>query len=40
MIFDNLVNGKKDTSQIEPYTQVFDEKHGFINNLSILRFTI
>jgi hypothetical protein len=32
----NLVNGKKDTTQIEPYTQVFDEKHGFINNLSIL----
>jgi hypothetical protein len=31
-----LVNGKKDTSQIEPYTQVFKEKHGFINNLSIL----
>ncbi len=31
-----LVNGKKDTTQIEPYTQVFDTKHGFINNLSIL----
>ena len=31
-----LVNGKKDTTQIEPYTQVFDNKHGFINNLSIL----
>jgi len=32
----NLVNGKKDATQIEPYTQVFDNKHGFINNLSIL----
>lgn len=31
-----LVNGKKDISQFEPYTQVFEEKHGFINNLSIL----
>jgi hypothetical protein len=31
-----LVNGKKDSSQYEPYTQVFDEKHGFLNNLSIL----
>lgn len=34
--FRNLVNGKKDTTQIEPYIQVFDDKHGFINNLSIL----
>ena len=34
--FRNLVNGKKDATQIEPYTQVFDNKHGFINNLSIL----
>jgi hypothetical protein len=32
----NLVNGKKDTTIIESYTQVFDDKHGFINNLSIL----
>ena len=32
----SLVNGKKDTTQIEEYTQVFNEKHGFINNLSIL----
>jgi hypothetical protein len=32
----NLINGKKETTQIEPYTQVFGEKHGFINNLSIL----
>jgi hypothetical protein len=34
--FRYLVNGKKDSTQIEPYTQVFDDKHGFINNLSIL----
>ena len=34
--FRNLVNGKKDTTQLETYTQVFDEKHGFLNNLSIL----
>ena len=34
--FRYLVNGKKDVTQIEPYTQVFDDKHGFINNLSIL----
>jgi hypothetical protein len=34
--FRYLVNGKKDSTQIEPYTQVFDNKHGFINNLSIL----
>jgi len=32
----HLANGKKDKSIFEPYTQVFDEKHGFINNLSIL----
>lgn len=31
-----LVNGKKDPTQIEAYTQVFHEKHGFLNNLSIL----
>jgi hypothetical protein len=31
-----LVNGKKDTSTFESYTQVFGDKHGFINNLSIL----
>ena len=31
-----LVNGKKDTSDFEPYTQVFNDKHGYINNLSIL----
>lgn len=34
--FRHLANGKKDTTQIEEYTQVFNEKHGFINNLSIL----
>jgi len=34
--FRHLANGKKDTSLFEPYTQVFDDKHGFINNLSIL----
>jgi hypothetical protein len=32
----HLANGKKDTSEFEPYTQVFGDKHGFINNLSIL----
>ena len=31
-----LANGKKDHSQFEHYTQVFDDKHGFINNLSVL----
>lgn len=34
--FRQLANGKKDTTVFEPYTQVFDDKHGFINNLSIL----
>jgi hypothetical protein len=32
----HLVNGKKDQSILQEYTQVFNEKHGFINNLSIL----
>lgn len=32
----HLVNGKKDTSSFASYIQVFDDKHGFINNLSIL----
>jgi hypothetical protein len=32
----HLVNGKKDTIKLEEYTQVFNEKHGFLNNLSIL----
>ncbi|WP_409415612.1 WbqC family protein [Flavobacterium sp. PS2] len=31
-----LANGKKDTNAFETYTQVFDDKHGFINNLSVL----
>jgi hypothetical protein len=34
--FRYLANGKKDVSSFKPYTQVFGEKHGFINNLSIL----
>lgn len=34
--FRNLINGKKDTSVFEPFTQVFGEKHGYLNNLSIL----
>jgi WbqC-like protein len=34
--FRTLTNGKKDASLFEPYTQVFEEKHGFLNNLSIL----
>lgn len=34
--FRYLINGKKDTTQLESYTQVFEEKHGFLNNLSIL----
>ncbi|MCP1995677.1 WbqC family protein [Flavobacterium sp. HSC-61S13] len=32
----HLVNGKKDDSQFESYVQVFDDKYGFISNLSIL----
>jgi len=31
-----LANGKKDSSQFESYTQVFNDKFGFINNLSVL----
>nr|WP_314865893.1 WbqC family protein [uncultured Flavobacterium sp.] len=31
-----LANGKKDLSKFESYTQVFDDKFGFINNLSVL----
>ena len=34
--FRNLINGKKDTTVFESYTQVFGEKHGYLNNLSIL----
>lgn len=32
----SFANGKKDQTNCEPYTQVFEEKHGFLNNLSIL----
>lgn len=34
--FRTLANGKKDETVCESYTQVFNEKHGFLNNLSIL----
>ena len=34
--FRHLVEGKKDTSEFGKYTQVFDDKFGFINNLSVL----
>ncbi|UPQ78146.1 WbqC family protein [Flavobacterium azooxidireducens] len=34
--FRYLANGKKDQTQCERYTQVFGEKHGFLNNLSVL----
>ena len=34
--FRNLADGKKDTSAFDSYTQVFGDKHGFINNLSVL----
>lgn len=34
--FRSLVEGKKDISVFEKYPQVFDEKYGFINNLSVL----
>ena len=34
--FRNLINGKKDTTVFDAYTQVFGEKHGYLNNLSIL----
>ena len=34
--FRPLINGKKDHSLFESYAQVFDDKYGFINNLSIL----
>ncbi len=36
MDYRNLINGKKDTASFETYTQVFDDKHRFLNNLSIL----
>lgn len=31
-----LVDGKKDTNSFDVYPQVFEEKFGFLNNLSIL----
>ena len=31
-----LANGKKDPHLFTPYTQVFGQKHGYLNNLSIL----
>lgn len=31
----SLVNGKKDTNRFDAYAQVFDDKNGFISNLSI-----
>lgn len=31
-----LADGKKNISQFETYPQVFDDKHGFLNNLSVL----
>jgi hypothetical protein len=34
--FRGLAQGKKDTSEFDGYTQVFGEKFGFLNNLSIL----
>ena len=34
--FRYLANGKKDDSQFEPYPQVFEEKQGFLNNLSVI----
>jgi len=32
----DLTNAKTDEPKFQPYSQVFDDKHGFINNLSIL----
>ena len=34
--FRTLANGKKDLNKFDEYQQVFGEKFGFINNLSIL----
>lgn len=34
--FRSLVDGKKDNSQFDTYPQVFEQKFGFINNLSVL----
>jgi WbqC-like protein family len=32
----HIANGKKDNSEFDVYPQVFDDKHGFLNNLSVL----
>lgn len=34
--FRYLANGKKDANVFDSYIQVFNDKHGFLNNLSIL----
>src|SRR5690606_13926225 len=34
--FRHLVDGKRMINQFEPYTQVFEEKHGFLTDLSVL----
>jgi hypothetical protein len=34
--FRTLVDGKKDSYEFESYPQVFEEKFGYLNNLSIL----
>ncbi len=34
--FRHLANGKKDLHEFEPYTQVFGDKYGYLDNLSIL----
>ena len=34
--FRYLANGKKDENVFDEYIQVFNDKHGFLNNLSIL----
>ncbi len=34
--FRTFADGKKDETHITPYTQVFGERHGFLNNLSVL----
>lgn len=34
--FRKLTNGKKDAIELEPYNQVFADRHGWLNNLSIL----
>jgi hypothetical protein len=34
--FRTLVDGKKDSYEFQSYTQVFEEKFGYLNNLSIL----